>query len=50
MTETAPDEVVDGLVEDAMNALRSLGFKLEEIGIDVTHLPRATDIDAVWSR
>lgn len=50
LTEIAPDEVVDDLVDDSLDALRSLAFKLEEIGIEVSHLPRATDIDAVWSR
>lgn len=50
LTETVQGDVVDGLIEDAMHALRSLAFKLEEIGIEVSHLPRATDIDAVWSR
>lgn len=49
--EMSPDqETAEYLAEEATDALRSLAFKLEEVGIEVSHLPRATDIDAVWSR
>jgi hypothetical protein len=38
LVEGAPKDQVEGLVEEANDALRSLAFKLEELGIEVSPL------------